>query len=370
MILEKIGYNYNDITIVPSVISNIKTRSEINPFTKDDMLPIFASPMDSIVSVENCDRYIENNITPVIPRTQNIELKTRVEMMFKGYWVAMSLDEFRKTLVDVDDEKGEQLKHTKLHVCIDIANGHMKQLYDACKEAKHKSFKYHYTVEIMTGNIANPETYEYITLQLTNACECVIDYIRCGIGSGAGCITSSNTGIHYPIATLINEIYKIKKQHPEYAPKIIADGGIRNYSDVIKALALGADYVMIGSLFASCVEACGTKFAICDDGSYMEIEDYETLEQMMNNKTYDVVTEFYGMASAKGQEAMNGEKTKTSEGIVKYIPVTTSLKKWSTNMRDYMRTAMSYCNSFSLRQFIGRVDCIINSVSEIQSVNK
>ena len=89
------------------------------------------------------------------------------------------------------------------------------------------------------------------------------------------CITSSNTSIHMPQATLIDECNKEKKNiitlrdnrdnldEPKFNeslfPKIVADGGIRNYSDIIKALALGADYVMVGSLFAQCIESAGEK---------------------------------------------------------------------------------------------------------------
>lgn len=367
MILNKIGYGYNDITIIPEIMSNINSRSEINPFLEDDMLPIFASPMSSIVDENNCDDFIKNKITPILPR--NIDLHTRVDYMYKGYWVALSLNEFRDLFVNIENDV-DKLRHNKFKVCIDIANGHMQQIYDLCKTAKHNSFKHHYNVCIMIGNIANPLTYKYISDTLTNADECVVDYVRCGIGSGSGCITSSNTAIHYPMASLINDIYRLKITQSIFnGPKIVADGGIRNYNDVIKALALGADYVMIGSLFASCVESCGDKYIDLGDGSRMHVETKDAILDHFNNGSH-IVTEFYGMASARGQIALNGKKTKTSEGITKYIDVTTTLQKWTTNMRDYLRSAMSYCNSFSLRQFIGHVDCIINSANEINAVNK
>lgn len=364
MILDKIGYSYNDVTIVPKEISNINSRSEINPFMQDDMLPIFTAPMASVVDDDNYRLFIDNKVTPVIPR--NIDVDTRKKLLFEGVWVAVSLQEFRELFIDVDDF--DELRHNKFNVCIDVANGHMKQIYDMSREAKHLSFRHHYSVTIMVGNIANPSTYDYICNELTNAGECVVDYVRCGIGSGSGCLTTSNTSIHYPMATLIDEIYRHKLKNAN-TPKIIADGGIRNYSDVIKALALGADYVMIGSLFASCIESCGEKYLVCDDGGRMHVGTRESANDLFVNGD-DLVTEFYGMASARGQIAMSGKKTKTSEGLTKYIPVKTTLQKWSTNMRDYLRSAMSYCDSFSLKQFRGNVDCIINSVNEINAVNK
>ena len=64
MLTNKIGYSYNDLTIVPSVISNVASRSECNPFIEDteNRLPIFASPMASVVSENNVDIFLENGI--------------------------------------------------------------------------------------------------------------------------------------------------------------------------------------------------------------------------------------------------------------------------------------------------------------------
>ena len=141
-------------------------------------------------------------------------------------------------------------------------------LYDKCKIAKKLARDNNYKLTIMTGNIANPETYKWIceNAVYTNNeeyFEPVIDFIRVGIGGGSGCITTSNVSIHYPQATLIDECRIIKdsycKRYARKFPAIVADGGIRNYDHVIKALALGADYVMIGSVFAQCIESAGEK---------------------------------------------------------------------------------------------------------------
>lgn len=75
----------------------------------------------------------------------------------------------------------------------------------------------------------------------------------------SGCTTAANVSINYPMGSLIAECYKQKTQLG-LKTKIVADGGMRNYSDIIKALALGADYVMIGSTFNKAIESAGFNY--------------------------------------------------------------------------------------------------------------
>ena len=229
----------------------------------------------------------------------------------------------------------------------------------------------------MAGNIANPQTY----YELAKA---GVDFVRLSVGSGAGCITSTQTGVHYPIASLINETYQLKKklEHAgEWTPLIIADGGIRNYSDVIKSLALGSDYVMIGSVFASLIESAAPTFYYQNDGkSITEINPFEHKIDAYPDGTFDIDEEhiidnlhkvFYGMASRRGQEDINGEKKKTSEGIQKILPATTNLRKWSENMVAYMQSIMSYTNCYYIDDFNPEnIVCIIISNQTKESINK
>lgn len=333
MLKLDLKYSYNDISIKPAAISTIKHRSECNPFY-DEMLPIFTAPMSAVIDDRNYNIFKDNKVIPIIPR--NINIFIRKELLIKGEWVALGLEEFHNLFIREPLDNNLPYK-----VCIDIANGHMKSLLDLVKKVK-KTF---HNITIMTGNIANPETIEYYI-------EAGVDYVRLGIGTGEACITSSNVGIHYPIASLIDETVQRQKvylyNHPKYNPvKLIADGGIRNYSDVIKALALGADYVMIGGLFAQCEESCG-----------------EIIEKA-GNKLYH---QFYGMASAKGQIDLQGKKTKTSEGICKEIEITTTLPQWTSNMIAYIRSAMSYVGAVDLKSFIN-TSCIVISTHTKQSIN-
>ena len=386
MIIENKGYSYNDLTIIPEVISDVESRSQCNPFIENNKLPIFASPMASVVDDANYKVFENNYITPIIPR--NIDIKTRILKMNEQKWVALSLREFENLFITNYKDRIEEIGH-HYYICVDIANGHMKSLYEKCKTAKELANQYNYKLTIMTGNIANPETYEWIIKFNYNSK--IIDYIRVGIGGGSGCITTSNVSIHYPQASLINECYKIKKHWKNYTsrdivPEIVADGGIRNYDHVIKALALGADYVMIGSLFAQCIESAGIKYGNPNDssmifnyGAYVSDSLYidnngnwmGRIKQLRGEHYIgELNVKFFGMASADGQKSISGEKTKTSEGITKYLPVKYTLKGWTENMISYLRSAMSYTDCKTLDEFIGKPKLIPNSISEIQAVNK
>lgn len=366
---DNIKYSYNDIFLVPSKVSDISHRSECDPFVDHKfILPLFTAPMSSVVSLENYESFMEQGIIPILPR--NIDYQSRLEYSTNGSWAAFSLQEFKDTFCG--GHLGLDIKPGIFRALIDIANGHMSDLYNAVKRAKDKRGD---KIQIMVGNIANPETYR--------VCEAAgVDYVRCGIGSGAGCITSSNTSVHYPMASLIEETYAIKSEiHGKCM--IIADGGIRGYADIIKALALGADYVMIGSVFAKMLESSGkTYFCYPDSDRWREFKFDSSKHKYESGKFYDLDTstgmwdeiklrkEFYGMASAKGQIAISGKKTKTSEGLTRMVPVEYTMSSWTNNFKDYLRSAMSYTGSHTLEDFIGKQDLVVISENTYNSVNR
>lgn len=345
--MSNIYYSYNDISIVPAAITRVAHRNQCNPFVGEgtnSSLPIFTAPMSSIVNLQNVDIYKKNKIIPILPR--NISLSLRLKYLDKGYWIALSLKETEE--LSLDKLKDNQ----EYKICIDIANGHMQKLYDLV----HSIHISKPNIKIMTGNIANPET-------LHIADNAGVDYIRLGIGSGSGCITSSNTAIHYPMASLINDCYKYKKQW-NLKIKLIADGGIRNYDDVIKALALGADYVMIGGLFAECVDS-NKDLYIQSNRCYVKANDED-----LQKEDIQLYHKFYGMASKEGINDLHLKKH-TAEGICKYIPIKyNSIEQWSENMADYLRSAMSYCNAKTLDRFIGKQQCILLSNNAQNAINK
>ena len=388
MILENtIGYSYNDITIIPSVTSQVQSRKIVDPFDKtyfptkkclnNKMLPIFTAPMSCVLDEHNYNQFEDNHIYTVIPTTVNIDKRHR--MFFDGdRFVSFSLDEAHDLILNEIYKSGFRKNHT-YKLCIDCANGHMDRLLYICDRIKEFAREHECNIEIMTGNIANPNTWlEYNKHK--------IDYVRVGIGGGSGCTTTSNVSVHYPMATLLNDIKKLKEdsksKNKDFFPytKVIADGGVRNYSDVIKALALGADYVMIGGLFTKCLEAASTEYTLSNNSNDKEkyIETNLTINKYSNNEQekreyinkYKLFHEVYGMSTKRVQRMRGNEELKTSEGTQHFTPILYTLKQWSENMESYLRSAMSYTNCFTLNQFKTEVDLIVNSNNAVNSVNK
>jgi glutamate synthase domain-containing protein 2 len=223
---------------------------------------------------------------------------------------------------------------------IDIANGHMEKLLKITKSIKKDYPK----LTLMVGNVANPQTYALLS-------DAGADFIRVGIGNGNACSTTVHTGVGYPMASLIKECYDISCTLDNPA-KIVADGGMKSYSDIIKALALGADYVMVGSLFNKAIESCG------DNYLWGKIKIGKDRAESLYKMGFPIYKKFRGMSTKEVQKKWGKEVLTTSEGVVRFRKVEYTLKKWVDNFEDYLRSAMSYSDARTLDDFIGEVEII------------
>ena len=306
--------------------------------------------MDSVVNIDNMPKFLGKSIPVVLPRTfkHNDYLNYILEDIHEGdkspynpnqfpnfTFFSCGLDEFKEIYCE---------KHgypVPKYVLIDIANGHMASILDIVLDAK----ELHDDLIVMVGNIANPETYKYYAESNH------IDYIRIGIGNGNGCLTTQQTGIGYPKASLIAECYEVKKELEEkgiLCPKIVADGGMKDYSDIIKALALGADYVMVGSIFNKALESSGDNYLWGFKVSQKFAAKYY--------KKLPIKKRFYGMSTKLAQKKLGNKIFKTSEGIVSYRKIEYTLEGWVENFDHYLRSAMSYTDKDKLKNFIGKVN--------------
>lgn len=169
------------------------------------------------------------------------------------------------------------------------------------------------------------------------------------------CSTTVHTGIGYPMASLISECYAASFGLKNSA-KIVADGGMQNYSDIIKALALGADYVMVGSLFNKAIESCG------DNYLWNTVKVPKIVAKFAYKQGIPVYKKFRGMSTKEVQKKWSKEVLTTSEGVIRFRRVEYTLAKWVENFEAYLRSAMSYTASENLDEFIGGVN--VNKITE------
>ena len=336
-------FDWNDISIVPETLSSISSRKEVDP-TYSGKLPIFTAPMDKVIDETNVNQFVENNINVCLPRHVKYEVVKN-----EDYFYSYGLDE----IIEILDKKSQLPKR----ILIDVANGHMQKLYDTAKKIKQT---YEDKIELMIGNIANPDTYK-------KYCEIGVDYIRVGIGGGSACTTSANVSIHYPMASLISECAYFKSIYDK-PTKIVADGGFRNFSDIIKALALGADYVMLGGIFNKCLDSCGETFMKDSQSQYYQVDFLKAMNAF--DAGVDVYKYYRGMSTKEVQKSWNRSELKTGEGITKYNKVEYTLEGWCENFTDYLKSAMSYCDSRNLNEFIVEVRYEIISQNSFMRFNK
>ena len=270
--------NLDEITLIPARTSNIVSRSLCDSKYGVNH-PIFISPMACLTNLDNVNVWKSNNVTPVVPRT--VAWDDRMNLLSQGYWVAVG---FREAMY-LYREWREKIKSSKQldfvpHLCIDQAQGHLKDLLELCANFKRLLGK---DVILMTGNIANPSTYYDYAIN-------GVDYVRVSVGTGHGCTTSCQTGFNYPMGSLLANINEVRKDvkrdllsgvsHKDCIytePKVIADGGLHTNAQIIKALALGADYVMLGEIAGSSEEACGHDVYLGSDGKvYYDLLHYQT----------------------------------------------------------------------------------------------
>lgn len=352
----KAKFDFDDILIVPSITTRITSRYK--DIHLPENLPLFTAPMDTVVDLNNMMAFMNNGINVALPRT------IKYEDFFKHVGTEFPDGRYQKVFVsmgfaDLDKHLENDLKYIKYNTCIliDVANGHMHKIVEYAERIKAIKPE----ITIMAGNIANPDTYYWYW---EHGC---IDYARIGIGNGNGCLTTKQSGIGYPMASLIYEIKQIKnkieKLNQGKAPYIVADGGMKDYSDITKSLALGADYVMIGSIFNKAFESSAKNYLY-------GINLNKNLAKYLFKKGFPIKKHFRGMSTKEAQKAMGKTKFRTSEGVVRIRKVEYFLDGWVENFEHYLRNAMSYANAKTLDEFIGKVEICQISKNAYDRFNK
>ncbi len=209
-------------------------------------------------------------------------------------------------------------------IVIDTAHGHSTGVIKTVKEVR-KKFRY---TQLIVGNIG---TYE-AALELYN---CGVDAVKVGIGPGSICTTRIIAGVGIPQITAIAEVYRAigKKGIP-----IIADGGIKQTGDVPKAIAAGADSVMIGGLFAGVEETPGEK-VLFEGRSFKIYRGMGSLPAMKK-----------GSKDRYFQDVEDDIAKLVPEGVEGRVPFKGPLSDTIYQLIGGLRAAMGYCGVKNIHQ--------------------
>ena len=217
-------------------------------------------------------------------------------------------------------QRAEALVHAGVDaIIIDTAHGHTQGVVNVLKEVKSKFPQ----IDVIVGNIATPEAAQYLV-------ESGADGVKVGIGPGSICTTRIVAGVGFPQFSAVLEVAAAIKGS---GVPVIADGGIRYTGDIPKAIAAGADCVMLGSLLAGTKESPGE--TIIFEGrkfkSYRGMGSVEAMQEGSKDRYF--------------QDVEDDVKKLVPEGIVGRVPYKGELNESMQQFIGGLRAGMGYCGA-------------------------
>ena len=319
--------SYDDVLLRPQY-SDIRSRTEIDISTDLGngvvlQLPIFSSPMDTISESAMANTMSKSGASAIIHRYNTV--KEQVNQINRvnsprivGGAIGISGDylERASALVEAGCE----------YLCVDVAHGHHIMMKEALTNLRNL---FGPNFHIMAGNVATLEG-------INDLSDWGADSVRCNIGGGSICSTRIQTGHGMPGLQTIFECAKTDRD-----VKIIADGGIKNSGDMVKALAAGADAVMVGSLLAGTSETPGE--IIID-------------KQGFRWKSYR------GMASKEAQVEWKG-KYSSYEGVSAQVPYRGPATDILADLEKGIRSGLSYTGARNIKELRNKCEFIRQTAS-------
>ncbi len=313
---------FDDVLLAPA-FSSIKSREEIDltvslgreKFT----LPIVSSPMDTVTESSMSLKMIKNGGLGIIHRYNSIEQQSALasevfESLAEEEHFGVSKV---SAAIGVSGDFLSRASHLFVSgvriLCVDVAHGHHSLMEQALKKLKDK---FGDSVHLVAGNVATVEAFNDLS-------DWGADSIRVGIGGGSICSTRIQTGHGVPTLQSIIDCAASDRDST-----LIADGGIKTAGDIVKALAAGADMVMLGSMLA------GTS---------------ETPGQRLSSTTGQEYKVYRGMASPEAQISWRGQ-ARSLEGVSTTIPYKGGVTKILNNLKQNIKSGLSYTGARNIRQ--------------------
>lgn len=304
---------FDDVLLVPAY-NHHESRRVVDISMTDRLeklsleLPVMSSNMDTITESGMANFMHEKGGIGVLHRFLTIEENVEEFKACKGkVFVSVGCTE-------AELERAEALRDAgAAYFCVDVAHAHAKYVGKTLKQLRQLLG----SRCIMAGNVATYAGADYLA-------SCGADIIKAGIGGGSVCSTRIKTGFGVPMLTCIQDCARTDRS-------IVADGGIKTSGDIVKALAFGADFVMIGGLLAGTAPTPGDVITK-DDGS--KVKSYR------------------GMASREAQEDFIGQmhEWKTAEGVCTDVPYRDNQDAIIADIIGGLRSGLTYAGSDTIHE--------------------
>lgn len=335
----RLGLTYDDLILLPQASDVLPNEVHIDTYLTSKIhlnIPIMSAAMDTVSEHAMAIALARAGGIAIIHKNFSIEeeaneVRLVKEASYEGYPRA-ALDENERLIVGAAiGANKEVLARAKALLnagadvlVLDSAHGHSKNIIDTAKLVKN-SFP---GVQLIVGNIVTKEA----ALALIEA---GADAIKVGIGPGSICTTRVVAGVGCPQATAVDDVVNACKGTNV---KVIADGGIKYSGDIVKALALGADAVMLGSMLAGCEETPGEIKEI--DGK--KVKAYVGMGSLAAMKR--------GSADRYFQGGQTESKKLVPEGIEAVIPYKGKLEDVVYQLIGGLRSGLGYCGAHNLKE--------------------
>lgn len=339
--------DFDDVLLVPQR-SKTASRSDVKIERKFSFyhssqtwtgVPIIAANMDTVGTFDMSRSLSKKTMITCLHKHYNIEQYKDNIFNINYQWVSIGIkEEDIVKLRQITDVLGNVP-----NICIDVANGYTDDFVNFCSRIRNE---FGSIPVIVAGNVCTPEMVQEIILHGG------VDIVKVGVGPGSACTTRLKTGVGYPQLSAI-----IECSHAAHGLRngsgrlglICADGGCRTPSDVSKAFAAGADFVMLGGMLAGCEECEGEweyEYRCVD----LSGEFWQPLDPANNTDKRKKSLTFYGMSSHAAQEKYGGIKDyRASEGRIKTVQYKGPAENVINDILGGIRSACAYIGSTSLK---------------------
>ncbi len=320
---EEPAYSFDDVLLVPKH-SEIASRKDVDLSTQLGSLrlelPLLSANMDTVTEFEMAFAMARHSggagiLHRFAPIEEQISWVAQCGSNCVPAILAVGLDRKETMKVLAGTVAEDTLNFGLTAVCVDVAHGDHSRVIDIVKLIRNT----YPTLDIIAGNVVTNTAAGSLVQAGANI-------IKVGIGPGSVCSTRIVSGHGYPQLSAIIEVRKFINAC-NTPIQLIADGGIRYPGDIVKALAAGADAVMLGSLLAGTDEAAGER--IIEHG-----QAYKT---------------FRGMASREAQK-QRGDKTPRVEGVSAKVPYRGPVRDTLDNLEAGIRSGFSYSGANNLSE--------------------